>query len=109
MPDSGNQSPTPGELSRTVRDVLGRFEALANKLDVQFVNKDIFKLYSDGVARELEHLIKGQEQRDAQLEQRIQKLENNITWVVRIVIGAVVLAVLAAIGISRIGSGGGGG
>lgn len=108
MPDTGNQAPTPGELSRQVREVLGRFEALLNKLDTQFVSNAIFKLYSDGVARELEHLVKGQDvmvlaekDRNDQLEKRISKVEGNITWVVRIVIAAVILAILAALGLSK--------
>lgn len=111
MPDS--VPPGVGELARQVRDVLGRFESLANKLETQFVSKEIFKLYTDGVTRELEHLSKAADQsvamekeRNEQLERRISKLESNLTWVVRIVIAAVVVALLAGIGISKAGGGG---
>ena len=110
MPDT---PPGVGELSRQVREVLGRFEGLANKLETNFVNKDIFKLYSDGVTRELEHVSKAidiqvlaEKERNDQLEKRISKLEGNITWVVRIVIAAIIVALLAAIGISKAGGGG---
>lgn len=125
MPDTGAH-PGLAELSRLVRDVLQRFESLATKLESQFVNKDIFKLYSDGVARELEHLVSrmnstdsshakalelavaAERERNEQLENRISKLESNITWIVRIVVAAVILAVLAAVGIGRVKAGGGG-
>lgn len=125
MPDSATP-PGLGELSRLVRDVLMRFENLATKLETQFVNKDIFKLYSDGVARELEHLVTrmnatdtstakaldlsvaAEKERNEQLERRISKLEAHLTWVVRVVAAAVILAVLAAVGIGRIKAGGGG-
>ena len=110
MPDS---PPGVGELSRQVREVLGRFEGLANKLEANFVNKDIFKLYSDGVTRELEHVskaldmqVQAEKERNDQLEKRISKLEGNVTWVVRIVIAAVIVALLAGIGISKAGGGG---
>lgn len=120
MPDSGGP-PGVGELSRQVREVLTRFEQLVNKLETQFVNKDFFKLYTDGVNRELEHLVKShaelkqdasksvdtleraEKDRNDQLEKRIAQLEGNITWIVRIVIAAIVVAVLAAVGFSKSG------
>jgi hypothetical protein len=105
--------------------VLGRFEGLASKLESQFISKDIFKLYSDGVARELEHLVTrmnstdisqakaldiavaAEKERNEQLEKRISKLEANITWIVRIVVAAVIVAVLAAAGFKAKAGGGG--
>jgi hypothetical protein len=105
--------PGVGELSRQVREVLGRFEGLVNKLEAQFVTKEIFKLYTDQMTRELEHLIKGQDQqvaaekeRNDQLDKRIAKIESNITWIVRLVLAAVVVALLAGIGLSKAGGGG---
>lgn len=123
MPDSANP-PGLGELSRQVREVLARYEAIANKLEANFVNKEIFKLYTDGVTRELEHLSDAaksqiaalaeadkaqkvaEKERNDRLEQRISKLEGNFTWVVRIVVAAVIVAVLAGVGISKAGGGG---
>lgn len=133
MPDSGGTQPGLGELSRLVRDVLQRFETLATKLESQFINKDVFTLYSDGIKRELEHLVSRMnsadqtwtknladtvaaererndqlEKRNVQLEKRIESLEGNIRWVVRLVIAAVIAFVLAAVGISAKAAGGGG-
>lgn len=120
MPDSGGP-PGVGELSRQVREVLARFEQLVNKLETQFVNKDFFRLYTDGVEREIKHLRQAQadlkqdagksvdtleraeKDRNDQLEKRIAQLEGNITWIVRIVLAAIVVAVLAAVGFSKSG------
>lgn len=132
MPDSGAQ-PGLAELSRLVRDVLNRFESLATKLESQFISKDVFKLYSDSATRELEHLISrlgsaeqawtknladavaaekerndNLEKRNAQLEKRIELLEGNNRWIVRLIIAAVIAFVLAAVGISTKAAGGGG-
>jgi len=111
VPDTQN-SPALGELSRQVRDVLTRYEGIANKLETNFVTKEFFKLYTDGLARELEHASRAadrqaaaEKERNDQLDKRVSKLESNITWVVRVVIAAIVVAVLAAIGISRSGGG----
>jgi hypothetical protein len=113
------------ELSRQVRDVLARFEALANKLEANFINKEIFRLYSDGVTRELEHISRSLDQQvqaekerngdldkrlavvEGNLDKRISALEGNITWVVRAVIGAIIIALLAGIGIAAKAKGGG--
>lgn len=105
--------------------MLARFENLANKLDANFINKEIFRLYSDGVTRELEHIVKSldskadaEKERDAQLDRRIAdvesrlggritEIEGNITWVVRVVIGAIILALLAGVGFVAKVKGGG--
>ena len=132
MTDPSGGAPGLAELSRLVRDVLHRFESLATKLETQFINKDVFNLYTTGVARELEQLVarmnsadqaltKGladtvgaekerNEQlgkRDDQLERRLAEVEGNIRWIVRLVIAAVVMFVLAAVGISARAGGGG--
>lgn len=132
MTDPGGSNPGLAELSRLVRDVLQRFEGLATKLETQFINKDVFKLYSDGITREIEHLLSRViaaestwsknldasvaaererndqlDKRNAQLEKRVELLEGNIRWVVRLVIAAVIAFVLAAVGLNAKAGGGG--
>lgn len=120
-----DHQPGLAELARQVQGVLARFEALAGKLEANFLTKEIFRLYSDGVARELEHISKSldakaeaEKERDSHLEKRIadvegslgkriSSVEDNITWVVRIVIGAIILALLAVVGITAKAKGGG--
>ena len=118
-------NPGLAELSRQVQGVLARFESLANKLEANFINKEIFRLYSDGVARELEHVLKAidekvvaEKERDAQLDKRLSEIdsqlgrrvsdiEGNITWIVRVIIGAIILALIAGLGIAAKAKGGG--
>lgn len=110
MPDSSLGPPGVGELSRQVREVLARFEQLVNKLETQFVTKDFFTLYTGGVTREIEHLADGaknaektEKDRNDVLEKRIANLENNQRWVVRIVLAAVIVALLGIIGFGKSG------
>jgi BMFP domain-containing protein YqiC len=105
--------PTSADLARQLQATMGRFESLGNKLEAQFINKDMFALHMDAIRRELEILHKANEQmllaekeRNDRLATRIDQLEGNFTWIVRIIIAAVVVAVLAGIGISKAGGGG---
>lgn len=112
---TGPEHPGLAELARQVRDVLGRFEALANKFEATFLTKEFFKLYSDGITRELEHLSQSmvsstvaEKEHNDQLERRIASLESTLTWVVRLVIAAVIAALLAGIFVTKGKTGGGG-
>jgi hypothetical protein len=113
VPDT-DHNPGLAELSRQVRDVLTRFEVLANKLEANFLSKEIFKLYSDGVTRELEHVskaldveVKAEKERNDQLGKRISDIEGNITWLVRVIVAAIVVALIAGLGIAAKAGGGG--
>lgn len=95
--------------------MLGRFEALANKFEATFLTKEFFKLYSDGITRELEHISQSlvasalaEKEHNDQLERRIASLESTLTWVVRLVIAAVIAALLAGIFVTKGKTGGGG-
>lgn len=93
-----------GELSRQVRDVFARFEGLAHRLeDGQFVRTDIFILYKEN----LSHLITSLQEKTralsdekadkdtlAGLSERITQLEDDKKWLIRLVIGFVILAIL---------------
>lgn len=115
MTTGQDQHPGLAELARQVRDVLNRFEGLASKFEATFLTKEIFKLYSDGVERELEHFSQAltkaataEKEHNDQLERRIAALESSVTWVVRLVIAAVIAALLAGIFVTKQKAGGGG-
>lgn len=120
MPDSaeGQGAPGLGELSRQVRDVLVRFEGLAARLETQFVRSDIFILYKENLDRELRRLARVvddiEDKMDKMpsadkldklatvesvktLEGRVGWLEDNLKWIVRLVLGFVVMGILAAV------------
>ena len=107
-----------GELSRQVRDVLLRFEGLATRLETQFVRNDNFALYKQLVDVELAKLLDvvktlATVERIASLEEQVKKmaskdevkplaekvadLEDDKKWLVRLVIGFIILGVLGAL------------
>jgi hypothetical protein len=107
-----------GELSRQVRDVLVRFEGLATRLDGQFVREDNFKLYQrlvdqailslQNAVKELASLetvknlrfeVEGKASRGqvAGLEEDIKELQDDKKWLVRLIVGFIVMGVLAAV------------
>lgn len=107
-----------GELSRQVAQTLQRFEQLLTRLDDSYVSKNLYDLYSRGVDKALaeleravaeaarkESLTDKADRSDLQplkdkadaLELRVKKLEENISWIVKIVLTFVVLAILGAV------------
>lgn len=107
MPDIGQDNPGLGELSRQVRDVLVRFEALAARLESQFVRSDLYGLYQKNVEQDLKDLsaicTKATTDLDSKLtremshlSERVRSLEDNQKWLVRLIVSFVVLGVLAA-------------
>lgn len=103
-PDEG---PSLGELSRQVRDVFARFEGLARRLeDGQFVRTDLYILYREsvnGALAILQERMKAFESNKIDkadldvLEKRIAQLEDDKKWLVRLVLGFIVLGVLGAV------------
>lgn len=103
-PDEG---PSLGELSRQVRDVFARFEGLARRLeDGQFVRTDLYVLYRQNVDQALATLqerVRGYEANKIDkgdldgLEKRVAQLEDDKKWLVRLVLGFIVLAILGAV------------
>lgn len=111
-----------GELSRQVRDVLVRFEGLATRLETQFVRSENFQLYKQLVdtaisnlqqrvselasAEQMKNLredVDGLGQGKASkneltnLERRVADLEDDKKWLVRLVVGFIILGVLGAV------------
>ena len=103
-PDEG---PSLGELSRQVRDVFARFEGLARRLeDGQFVRTDLYVVYRESVTQALALLQERMKFFEANkidksdldvLEKRIAQLEDDKKWLVRLVLGFIVLGVLGAV------------
>lgn len=75
-----------GELARQLNDVLERLENLAIRLDTQFVTKEVFKLQND-LNREI----------FKRLEKTGDQYEDDKKWVIRLVLGVIVLALLGGI------------
>jgi hypothetical protein len=104
-----------GELARQVRDVFAKLESLATRLESgQFVRTDIFGLYRENVNQALAGLEK--EAKSIQdgkvahadfkaLEARVVALEDERKWLIRLVLGFIILGILGAIFVAT-GTGG---
>lgn len=122
-----DDSVTVGELARSVRDVFGRLEGLARRLeDGQFVRTDIYILYKENVNQALaalerrvsemesskvsktahEGLVekvssldsdKAEKSTLASMDARVAQLEDDKKWLVRLIIGFIILGVLGAV------------
>lgn len=92
-----------GELSRRLAEVLVRLDGIARRLEEgQFVRTDLYLEYRRGINRDLEHInsrLQGVEtgKLGGSAEERIKKLEDSNTWLVRLVLGFVILGVLGAV------------
>jgi hypothetical protein len=111
------------ELARSLRDVFTRLEGLARRLeDGQFVRTDLYNLYRESVNQALAALQAAQAvlERDkadkshvnsvaesvktkadtssfSGLEARVAQLEDDKKWLVRLIIGFIILGVLGAV------------
>jgi hypothetical protein len=105
-----------------VRDVLIRFEGLATRLETQFVRSDNFLLYKQLVDTAISNLQQrvndlasleqfGNLRQDVDnlstdkaaktdvtsLERRVTELEDDKKWLIRLILGFIILAVLGAV------------
>lgn len=91
---------TLGEVARRLDDVFRQFENLANSIPNIFVTKELFEAYQkliDANDRALTLQIEAQ-------NDRILELEDDKKWLYRLIIGAVVLAVIGiVVGANAIG------
>lgn len=109
-PPPDNSDVSVGELSRMVTNVLLRFEGLAKRLeDGQFVRSDLYNARQELVNNALQSLQdrlkrleadKADQDQVAAIEARLAQLEDDKKWLVRLVIGFIILAVLGAIVVS---------
>lgn len=84
---------TLGELARRLDDVVSRFEALANKLDVTYVRTELFVSYQK--LAEAEH-TRLKDANDT-LKVRVAELEDGRKWISRLVLGFIILAVIGSV------------
>lgn len=114
--------PSVGELSRQVREVLLRFQSLAERLDHSYMSKEVFDLWqrlidgkvlqvgekcsetlsiADKKADQDDLLSLKAEKANASelnaLNERVKSLEDNQKWVVRLVLGLILVAVVSAV------------
>lgn len=89
---------TLGEVARRLDEVFTRIESVTSDLPKTFVNKDLFEAYKELANANHDKL---QIQID-QAEKRVADLEDDKKWLYRLIIGAVILAVLGvALGIGH--------
>lgn len=98
MPASQEQ--TLGEVARRLDDVFRQYENLANSLVSTFVQKELFESYKSLVDANDAAL---RTQIDTQ-SSRIAELEDDKKWLYRLIVGALVLAVIGiVIGANAVG------
>lgn len=125
----GEGQPGVGELGRQLQVVLNRFETLANGLEQKFVNKEVNKVDRELInetirgMREahtsLRRVVEQHEDRHAtksevsevkkDLASLSEEIKDGKRWIVRLVIGALIIAAVGFIVAGGISTGGGGG
>lgn len=105
MQTDGDDGVSVGELSRQVKDVLIRFQALAERLDTSYVSREVYDLTQKLVDKSLKSLETGKADSSlvSDLEKRVSSLEDDRKWLVRLVLGFIVLGIL---GVVYVASGG---
>lgn len=107
-----------GELSRQVQQTLLRFEGLAARLETQFVRVETYEMYKQLVDQAIKSLqdttktlataettknLRDEVERRASigqvesLEQRLEQLEDDRKWMVRLIMSFIILSVLGAV------------
>lgn len=84
---------TLGEVARRLDEVMTRYEQIANDLPKTFVSRELFDSYKD--------LVKTQQESSKVVmdayEKRIGDLEDDKKWLYRLIVGAVILALLGLV------------
>ena len=92
-----------GELARQLKDVVTRLESIMKRLDSgQFVRTDVFQRYEAHVTgkladveKDLNH-VASKSDVDA-MKLRMEKLEDDKTWITRLVVSFIVLTILGVV------------
>lgn len=113
MPDSGNpNSAVAQQLSQSLTDVLNRLQALATKIETQYLSKELWKKDSE----RLDEIIRGLRIADADLRKILESLETKYAtkeevgnlrtdvvelqddkkWIVRLILGVIVVGIITA-------------
>lgn len=94
------------ELARQVRDVLARFQSLADRLDNAYTTKEMFNLYKtlvDQAIATLQEKVteldrdKVEKTTEASLDQRVKNLEDNQKWITRLLVSLIIVAVVGTV------------
>ena len=92
-----------GELARQLKDVVSRLEGVMRRLDNgQFVRTDLFSRYEEAVATKIGGLERDVDalasKKDVEnLSTRVGKLEDEKTWITRLVISFIVITILGVV------------
>ena len=70
-----NSEPSPGEIMRRIDDLVQRLENLTNKVEESYVRHEVFKAVTD----------------------RLKVVEDRSEWVIRLILGMVISAVVAGV------------
>src|SRR3954452_9967270 len=90
--------PTLGEIARRLNEVFAKFDQVTSDLPRTFVNKDLFEAYKELAKANHDRL---QVELDAS-EKRIEALEDDKKWLYRLIVGAVILALVGlVVGVSH--------
>lgn len=81
------------ELARRLDEVTSRLEGGLNRLDGTYVRKDVWTEAQGTIAAERTR----QSDKIAVLETRVDELENDKQWLVRLVIGFIIVGILGAV------------
>lgn len=90
---STSQAQTLGEVARRLDDVFRQYESIANSLATSFVTKELFGAYKDLVVTS-DQIYQNQ---ITALNARVAELEDDKKWLYRLIVGAVVLALIAVV------------
>lgn len=121
-----NDQISVGELARQVRDVLLRFQTLAERLDNTYVSKEVLGLWeklTESRIKAIEGSLvtkaeisavtdlkadlekKADQSEISSIDARVKSLEDNQKWVVRLVLGLILVAVISAVLVTSGGTG----
>lgn len=94
------------ELARQVREVLSRFQGLADRLDTSYVTKELFDLHSRSLDQTLSNVTETHKNLDKDkaektafddLVRRVNNIEDNQKWLVRLLMGLIIAAVVGTV------------
>ena len=103
MLDMSGDEISIGELARQLEGVVARLEAIMKRLDSgQFVRTDLFERYEVHVTGKISDIEKDLEDKASKadvesLKLRMTKVEDDKTWVTRLVVSFIILAVLGVV------------
>lgn len=85
-----DDSPALPEVARRLNEVFGRYEQIANELPKTFVSKELFEAKQEVMLARIDAAMA----QHVVLQKQVEALEDDKKWLYRLIIGAVVLAVL---------------